>query len=217
MHYPIFNSIVNTVKTQLGKRGIQSNTFKTWKDNKIHAIGLEMGIGLSKSSNFVDSLAINFDWDSFRETSVARRMDGMQEHPFLRVEKLAEIDVAPTIDIEMTWLFDIDACQPQQLGREGNYRIEQASKWMESISKQINSTLKNENIITRWHIEIEGDEQGKYLSAINLISYFQYELSAAEDLNELHNYVSRRLQDLLLKGNRVISMCDTILSEAVAA
>ena len=88
---------------------------------------------------------------------------------------------------------------------------------MESISKQINETLRNENIITRWHIEIEGDEQGKYLSAINLISYFQYELSAAEDLNELQSYVSRRLQDLLLKGNRVISLCDTILSEAVAA
>ena len=217
MHYPIFNSIVNTVKTQLGKRGIQSNTFKTWEDNKIHAIGLEMGIGLSQNSNFVESLAINFDWDSFRETSVARRMDGMEKHPFLKVEKLAEIDVLPTIDIEMTWLFNIETCQPQQVGREGNYRIEQASKWMESISKQINETLRNENIITRWHIEIEGDEQGKYLSAINLISYFQYELGAAEDLNDLQLYVSRRLQDLLLKGNRVISLCDTILSEALAA
>jgi len=217
MHYPIFNSIVNTVKTQLGKRGIQSNTFKTWEDNKIHAIGLEMGIGLSSSSDYVESLAINFDWDSFRETSVARRMDGMKGHPFLRVEKLVEIDVSPTIDIEMTWLFNIDACQPHQAGREGNYRIEQASKWMESISMQINEMLKNENIITRWHIEIEGDEQGKYLSAINLISYFQYELSNARDLNELKIYVSRRLQDLLLKGNRVISMCDSILGESVAA
>jgi hypothetical protein len=88
---------------------------------------------------------------------------------------------------------------------------------MESISKQINETLRNENIITRWHIEIEGDEQGKYLSAINLISYFQYELGAAEDLNELQLYVSRRLQDLLLKGNRVITLCDTILTEALAA
>ena len=217
MHYPIFNSIVNTVKTQLGKRGIQSNTFKTWEDNKIHAIGLEMGIGLSHTSNFVKSLAINFDWDSFRETSVARRMDGMEKHPFLRVEKLAEIDVLPTIDIEMTWVFDIETCQPHQKDREGNYRIEQASKWMESISKQINDTLRNENIITRWHIEIEGDEQGKYLSAINLISYFQYELGTAGDLNELKVFVSRQLQDLLLKGNRVISMCDSILSDALVA
>lgn len=217
MHYPIFNSIVNTVQTQLGKRGIQSNTFKTWEDNKIHAIGLEMEVGLSKSSDFVKALSINFDWDSFRETAVARRMNGMEGHPFLKIEKLSEIDVTPTIDVEMSWLFDIDACQPQEIGREGNYRIESASAWMESISKEINSLLKNDKIITRWHIEIEGDEQGKYLSAINLISYFQYELSSAAHLNDLQTYVARRLQDLLLKGNRVISMCDGILAESVAA
>lgn len=217
MHYPIFNSIVNTIKTQLGKRGIQNNSFKTWEDNKIHATGLEMEIGLSKSSNFVEHLAINFDWDSFREAVVAREMDGMQSHPFLKVDQLAGVSVNPTIDIEMTWVFDVDACQPHQHGKEGNYRIDTASKWMEAISKDINVALKNENIITRWHIEIEGDEQGKYLSAIHLISYFQYELSSAKDLNALNNYVSRRLQDLLLKGNRVISLCDDILQESVAA
>ncbi len=217
MHYPIFNSIVNTVKTQLGKRGIHNNSFKTWEDNKIHATGLEMEIGLSKSSNFVEHLAINFDWDSFREAVVAREMTGMQSHPFLKVDQLTGVRVNPTIDIEMTWVFDVDACQPHQNGKEGNYRIEMASKWMEAISKDINVALKNENIITRWHIEIEGDEQGKYLSAIHLISYFQYELSSAKDLNALNNYVSRRLQDLLLKGNRVISLCDDILQKSVAA
>jgi hypothetical protein len=217
MHYPIFNSIVNTVHTQLGKRGIQSTKFKTWEDNKIHAIGLELMVELSKSSRFIDSLAINFDWDSFRETSVARNLEGMEQHPFLKVDKLADTQVTPSIDIEMTWLFDIDSCQPQQPEKEGNYRIEQASEWMEAISKSINELLKNEKIITRWHIEIEGDEHGRYLSAINLISYFQYELSESRDLNELQSYVSRRLQDLLLKGSRVITMCDDILAESVAA
>jgi hypothetical protein len=217
MHYPIFKSIVNTVQTQLDKRGIQSNKFKTWEDSKINAIGLELEVNLSKNSSFVHALSINFDWDSFRETQVARSLDGMHEHPFLKIEKLAEVEVSPTIDIEMTWLFDIDACQPQQSGQEGNYRINQASKWMEAISKQINQLLKNENLITRWHIEIEGDEHGKYLSAIHLISYFQYELSSARDLNELQNYVGRRLQELLVKGNRVISMAEDILKESVAA
>ena len=217
MHYPIFTSIVNTVKTQLGKRGIQSNTFKTWEDNKIHAIGLEMSIDLSETSNFIESLAINFDWDSFREISVARRMDGLEKHPLLNIEKLVKINVTPTIDVEMSWVFDIEASQPQQTDREGNYRIEQASKWMESISKQINETQKNENIITRWHIEIEGDEQGKYLSSINLISYFQYELNAPKNLNQLQSYVSKKLQGLLMKGFRVISFCDNILTKAVAA
>ncbi|MBO6793776.1 MAG: hypothetical protein JJ895_07695 [Balneolaceae bacterium] len=217
MHYPIFKSIVNTVQTQLGKRGIESNKFKTWEDSKINAIGLELEVGLSNDSSFVDALSINFDWDSFRETQVARKLEGMHEHPFLKIEKLSEVEVSPTIDVEMTWVFDIEACQPQQNGKEGNYRIEQASKWMESISKQINDLLKNENLITRWHIEIEGDEHGKYLSAINLISYFQYELSAARDLNDLQKHVARRLQELLLRGNRVISMADSILKETVAA
>ncbi|HBX65677.1 MAG TPA: hypothetical protein DEG32_05815, partial [Balneolaceae bacterium] len=72
MHYPIFNSIVNTVESKLGKRGIKANKFTTWEDNKIHATGLELIIGLDETSNFMDSLSINFDWDSFRETSMAK-------------------------------------------------------------------------------------------------------------------------------------------------
>ncbi len=88
---------------------------------------------------------------------------------------------------------------------------------MESISRQINTLLKDENIITRWHIEIEGDEHGKYLSAINLISYFQYELSAPTTVNEINSLVSKRMQELLLRASRVIHMCDDVLKETVAA
>ena len=217
MHYPIFSSIVNTVKTQLGKRAIQCNKFKTWEDNKIHATGLELQVGLSESSAFINALSINFDWDSFRETAMARKMEGMEKHPLLKVEQLTRLDSPTNLDVEMTWLFEVEACQPQQPEKEGNYRIEQASKWMESISQQLNELLKEENIITRWHIEIEGDEHGKYLSTINLISYFQYELGSVRTINELQAYVGKKLQDLLLKGNRVINLSDTILEEAVAA
>lgn len=217
MHYPIFNSIVNTVNTQLDKRGLLTKKFKTWEDNKINAIGLELIIDLEKTSQFMDSLSINFDWDSFRETSMASKLQGMEKHPFLKVEKLTKAHVNPTIDIEMAWLFDIDSCQPEVPGRSGNYRIENASKWMESISKQINTLLKSENIITRWHIEIEGDETGKYLSAINLISYFQYEIKTPKNLVEVQSFVNRRLHELLLKASRVIFKCDDILKAAVAA
>jgi hypothetical protein len=163
------------------------------------------------------ALSINFDWDSFRETTVARQLSGMEGHPFLKIDRLSKTPVKPTIDIEMAWLFDIDVCQPESPDKEGNYRIEQASKWMESISTQINSLLKDQNIITRWHIEIEGDEHGKYLSAINLISYFQYELSSPTTVNEVQGLVSRTMQELLLKANRVIHMCDEVLEESVAA
>lgn len=217
MHYPIFNSIVNTVDTQLDKRGISSRKFRTWEDNKINAIGLELIIDLEKTSTFIDSLSINFDWDSFRETTVARQLSGMESHPFLKIEKLKKTIVAPTIDIEMTWFFDIDVCQPQIDDKKGNYRIEEASKWMESISKQINDLLKDENIITRWHIEIEGDDNGKYLSSINLISYFQYELNTPKTVNEVNTFVNSRMQDLLLKANRVIKNCEEVLRKTIAA
>lgn len=217
MHYPIFKSIVNTIDTQLEKRGVNSTKYRTWEDNKINAIGLELIIDLEKISSFIHSLAINFDWDSFREASVAKKLEGMKEHPFLKIDQLTKSNIPPSIDIEMSWLFNIDVCQPTIYGKEGNYRIEEASKWMESISKEINSILKNENIITRWHIEIEGDENGRYLSAINLISYFQYEFTNLATVNEVNTFISRRLQDLLLKANRVINKCETVLKTALVA
>lgn len=217
MHYPIFNSIVNSVNTQLEKRGVLSKKFRTWEDNKINAIGLELIIDLQKTSNFIQALSVNFDWDSFREASVAQNLEGMDNHPFLKLKQLSSASVEPTIDVEMSWIFNIEVCQPELPEKEGNYRIEQASKWMESISKEINSLLQKENIITRWHIEIEGNEKGKYLSAINLISYFQYELSGTRTVNEIQALVTRRLQDLLLKASLVINKCDGILEETVAA
>lgn len=217
MHYPIFNSVVNTIDTKLEKRGIRTHKFNTWENNKINAAGLELEITLSKVSQFMQSLSINFDWDGFRERALANRLEGMESHPFLKVEKLSETEVIPSIDIEMTWLFDVELCQPELPGETGNYRIEKASQWMESISKRVNALLRESDIITRWHIEIEGDENGKYLSAINLISYFQYQLDEPKSLNEVNQFVSKRLQDLLLKANKVIYLSDEILGESVAA
>ncbi|MDR9417447.1 hypothetical protein [Gracilimonas sp.] len=217
MHYPIFNSIVNTLETQLEKRGIKTNKFKTWEDNKIHATGLEFMIPLSDTSDYMESLSINFDWDSFRETTIARELEGMENHPFLKVETLTKSSVNPTIDVELSWLFDIETCQPEVPGEAGNYRIEQASRWMEAISNKVNELLADDDIITRWHIEIDGDENGRYLSAINLISYFQYELSAPKSLNEVQHLVSRKLHDLLLKANKVIFTSNQVLDESIAA
>lgn len=217
MHYPIFHSIVNTVKTQLSRRGIQSKKFRTWEDNKIHATGLEIQVDLTKSSTFLTDLSINFDWDSFRETAMASRMEGMEKHPLLKVKQLTSVKAPTNLDVEMTWLFSVEHCQPYQPGKEGNYRIDQASRWMEAISQRLNTLLKDENIITRWHIEIEGDEYGRYLSAINLISYFQYELGALKNVNDLQKYVGRKLQELLLKGSRVINLSDEILAKTIAA
>tara|TARA_R110002049_G_scaffold177874_2_gene345070 strand:- start:276 stop:929 length:654 start_codon:yes stop_codon:yes gene_type:complete len=217
MHYPIFNSIVNTVKSQLGKRGIKTNKFRTWEDNKIHATGLELIIDMDDASAYMESLSINFDWDSFRETTMAKELEGMDSHPFLKIETLTKSSIKPTIDVEMSWLFDIDTCQPQVPGEAGNYRIQKASQWMESISKKVNDLLADDDIITRWHIEIDGDENGRYLSAINLISYFQYDLVTPKSLNEVQHLVGRKLHDLLLKANKVIFSSNEILDDSLAA
>lgn len=217
MHYPIFNSIVNTVETQLGKRGVKTTKFRTWEDNKIHATGLELIIDLDQVSNFMDSLSINFDWDSFREISMAKGLEGMNNHPFLKLETLTKSAIKPTIDVEMSWLFEVKRCQPEVPGETGNYRIEKASQWMESISNRVNELLAEDDIITRWHIEIDGDINGRYLSAINLISYFQYDLSPPNSLNEVQHLVGRKLHGLLLKANKVIYLSDEILEESVAA
>ncbi|WP_103665775.1 hypothetical protein [Gracilimonas amylolytica] len=217
MQYPIFNSIVNTVESQLGKRGIATNKFRTWQDNKIYATGLELNISLQEASEYIKSLSINFDWDSFRETSMAKGLEGMESHPFLKIEPFTESTVMPTIDVEMMWLFNIDTCQKEEPGKSGNYRIEEASKWMESISREVNELLADDDIITRWHVEIDGDENGRYLSAINLISYFQYQLTEPKSLNDVQEIVKRKLNDLLLKANKVIFTSNKILSNSLAA
>jgi hypothetical protein len=217
MQYPIFNSITNTVDINLERRGISTELFKTWENSKINATGLELEINLSNISNYLRSLSINYDWDSFREASLAKKLIGMEDHPFLKIDKLKNTKITPTIDVEIAWFFDEELCQPNNPDKNGNYRVENASLWMESVSKDVNELLAEDNIITRWHVEIEGDQNGKYLSAINLISYFQYEFDSPSSLNEVNQFVSRRLQDLLFKANKVINISDKILSKAVAA
>ncbi|WP_018126725.1 hypothetical protein [Balneola vulgaris] len=217
MHYPIFNSIVKTVDSNLELRGVFTDKFRTWENNKINATGLELEIELSNFSSFMKSLAINFDWDSFREYSLAKQIKGMESHPILKVEHLKDNEIIPSIDVEMTWLFDDESCQPTLPDLHGNYRVERASLWMENISKQVNNLLAKDDIITRWHVEIEGDENGKYLSAINLISYFQYQITSPKSLNEVNQFVGRRLQDLLVKANKVITLSNDILDKSVAA
>lgn len=214
MIYPIFNSIVNTLESEFAKRDIKLKNFRTWNEDRINATGLEILIDLEGSSDFFKALSINFDWDRFRETTLARQLEGMEEHPFLQDKNQVKSTISPIIDIEVSWIFDERACQPAEPGETTDHRIEAAGNWMEQISKEINNLLADDDIITRWHIEIEGDEYGKYLSAINLISYFQYTLTTLSSLNEVQRFVTRRLQELLIKANKVVKLSETTLATA---
>lgn len=216
MIYPIFNSVVNCIEQELNKREVEIKTFKTWNEDRINATGLEILVDLSGQSHFLDTLSINFDWDRFRETVLARQLEGMEEHPFLQEENMVSTSIAPVIDIEITWMFNEEKSQPRVEGHSQARRLESASEWMEEISRDVNQLLEDDNIITRWHVEVEGDGTDKYLSAINLISYYQYTLSDMESLNDVHGFVTRRLRSLLAKSRKVNKIVDNTLASVAA-
>jgi hypothetical protein len=216
MTYPIFNSVINRIESDLNQRDLTINTFRTWNEDRINATGLEIEFDLRKKSDFLKALSINFDWDRFRETVLAKQLDGMEEHPFLQEENMVSTSISPAIDIEITWLFDEKAPHPKLAAHNGNHRLKDASQWMEEISKEVNNLLSDDDIITRWHIEVEGSESGKYLSAVNLISYFQYKLTDLNSLNDVHDFVIRCLHELLIKSNKVLRIADQTLESKAA-
>lgn len=218
MQYPIFHSVVNKIKSSLNRSKITISRFKLWEETQINATGLEIWIDLSDSTEYLRGVSINFDWDRFRETRIAQQLDGTEKHPLLKSTHLLETKVEPVLDIEVVWYFDEERCQPDsdQSGENNNYRIDVASQWMEEASRQVNELLSSDEIITRWHIEIEGDEKGRYLTAINLISYFQYKLSDLHSLNGVHLYIEQRIRDLLFKINRVIRITDSTVNVPAA-
>lgn len=217
MTYPIFNSVVKQIKSELDSRGVNIKSFRTWNEDAINATGLEIIIDLGKRTDFIKELSFNFDWDRFRETVLAKQLEGMEEHPFLLEENMVSSTISPVIDIEVTWMFDEEKSQPSVSGKNGNRRLDAASEWMESISEEVNALLSDDDIITRWHIEVEGDEYGKYLSAINLISYFQYTMENLTTLNSVHDFVTSRLKELLLKSQKVMRISDDVLQTVAAA
>lgn len=216
MTYPIFNSVVNRIESDLKERDLTINSFRTWNEDRINATGLEIEFDLQKKSDFLKALSINFDWDRFRETVLAKQLQGMEEHPFLQEDNMVSTSISPVIDIEITWLFDEKAPHSRLAAQNGNHRLEEASQWMEEISKEVNDLLADDDIITRWHIEVEGSESGKYLSAVNLISYFQYTLADLNSLNGVHEFVIKCLQDLLVKSNKVLKIADQTLESQAA-
>lgn len=217
MTYPIFNSVINRIESDLNNRDISINTFRTWNEDRINATGLEIEIDLRKNSDFIKALSINLDWDRFRETVLAKQLDGMEEHPFLQEQNMVSTSISPDIDIEITWLFDEKASHPELATKNGHHKVEIASLWMEEINNEINELLADDDIITRWHVEVEGTQNERYLTAVNLISYFQYTLIELNSLNEVHHFVLKILQELLVKSNRVIKLAEQALQSQAAA
>ena len=87
---------------------------------------------------------------------------------------------------------------------------------MNDASERVNELLISDDIITRWHIEVDGDKDGKYLSAINLISYFQYSFTDIKSLTEAHKFIDRKLIHLLYKAKQVVEIVDETVQEHAA-
>src|SRR5690625_7820834 len=113
MQYPIFKSVVNTIKDSLSKRNINVTQFKTWEEAKINAAGLVIVIDLRSSTRNLTHMSKNFDWDSFREVTLASRMDGTRSQPLLKAQHLSEVNVIPVVDIELVWHYDVDRYQQE--------------------------------------------------------------------------------------------------------
>lgn len=211
MNYPIFNSFVNQIENELTNKDLNIKTFRTWHEDRINAAGLEIVIDVSDQNNFIKALSFNFDWDRFRETVLAQQLDGLGAHPMLQEKQLKSVTVSPKIDIEMCWIFDEQKSQialPQATGPD---RLKHAGEWMEEISTQVNELLADDDIITRWHIEVEGSTDHKQLSVVYLISYFQYSLTELKSLNEAHDFVRTLIRDLMVKSQRVRQISDRTL------
>ncbi len=214
MTYPIFNSFVNQIQNELESRKINIKTFKTWHEDRINATGLEILIDVQTTDNFIKEVAINFDWDRFRETALATRLEGLREHPMLQEENLKKVSVTPKIDVEVSWIFDEQQPGIALLNEPETIRLQQARGWMQAINKELKTLNRGEEIITRWHLELEGNGTGKHLSVISLISYFQYSFGELKSLNEAHKFINRQLKDLLVKSKQVRKISENAVKAA---
>lgn len=216
MYYPIFQSMINTIHQSLKKRNINVTGFKRWNEEKINATGLEIRIDLTDTTNYLEALSIHFDWDRFREASLARSLEGTRNHPLLKAKKLLLHSTEPVIDVELVWHFKVDKCQPSVTNEEANHRIDVASRWMERASYDVNTLLAKDDIITRWHLEMDGDKYGRYLTTINLNSYFQYTFAGLKNLSEVQDFVQVKMTYLLYRAMRIIRIVDSSIDVKAA-
>ena len=216
MDSPIFNSVVNHIKGELERRDLPIEQFKKWQEEAINASGLEIKINLSETTPFISMVEIHIDWDRFREIRLARQLEGMEKHPLLNKPSVPEANVDPNLDVEVTWHFNEQMVLDDEIVGENGGKVETASLWMQGINQELLSMLPHESVSNRWHVEIEGSGEEKYLSSMDLISYFQYPLHSQTEINSINNLVTKKIQQLLLLSNKVVHIAERCFPKVVA-
>jgi len=214
MKYPIFDSIIKNIKNEITKRGIIPTKFKVWKESTIQATGLELSLDIHGHTSGIKEITINFDWDSFREAKLAHRMKGMKRHPLLKRQDLLDSKVALTLDIETAWHFDEKQIINLPGAEDADARIKYASEWMRALNNEISTLAPLEKSINRWHIEVDGDKHGKFVSALSLLTYQQYSLDDIDELSKVHAKVSAKLQGILSRSLRILELAGRTRPEA---
>lgn len=204
--YPIFNSIVNRIEAELVRRGINIKRFKTWDESSINATGLEIVVDFPGVDQVIKSVVINFDWDKFREATMARQLEGMSRHPLLRNRSTPLSTLTPNMDVEMSWQFNESIPFKLSHDKLGSKRVKLASEWMESINKRASEVLPSDHSLSRWHVDIDGDFEGRFISQMTFITYFSITLEHIGSLNSLHQMVDKKLQVLLLTSERILQL-----------
>lgn len=203
MEYPIFNSIVNQIKEELNKIDVKIGTFRTWSEYSINASGLEFTIDLNDRTDYLKNININIDWDKFREIRLANQLEGMEKHPLLKKDTPSVTNVRSILDIEVVWNLNESIIHQIAGTAPGNHRLDLASNWMDNINQYMNDVLSGNEIMSRWHVELEGDELGRYVSVMNFISYFQHNFDNVSSINEIHVQVMDRIRSILRLNKRI--------------
>jgi hypothetical protein len=214
IEYPIFQSIVHQIDSELHRHHIHPRRFKTWVESAINATGLEIIVDMPELNPVIKSIIINFDWDKFREASMAKQMQGMSKHPLLLSRKGISSAVTPSLDIEIAWQLNETIPLVLSEHRLGTDRVGIARLWMDAINKAAASIMIQDHSLSRWHIDIEGDLKGKYLSQMTFISYLTLSFEGIESLNELHQIIRRKFSQVLWMSEKIISIAKTSLPQA---
>ena len=88
---------------------------------------------------------------------------------------------------------------------------------MEEVNRQFRETFSSRSLLSRWHIELAGDGEGKRLESAELITYFQFTLEHLSTLQQVHTTVERRLKQLLFVSRKVVQYANGILPQYAAA
>lgn len=214
MTYPIFESIVKHIEIELSNRSIVVDSLSAWERPDINAKGIELIVHLESYSEYMKNMSINLDWDKFREAKLAGSLKGMESHPFLKEEYKNMDNVRSVMDVEVVWNLNPDVILGLSNSITATSRLDWASEWMDNINKRFNFLLKKDNVITRWHVEFEGDLKGRYVSNMSLITYYQLSFTECNTVFDVNNIVLSRLKEIQNISKKLLILSKDCLPKA---